>query len=206
MAQTHNPSDEQVWQAIATERRRLVELLAGLPDSDWDRDSLCAGWRVREVVAHVVISSGASTSWLLWQLVRARGSIDRLNHNTAVRLAEQISTAELLDRLRDRIDARFTPISTTPTDRLMDLLVHGQDIAVPLGLRHQIPAEPARWSLQRIWTMGWPFHADRKLGGYQLVATDTDWSAGEGTVIAAPASDLLLLLTGRTSPTVLATD
>ncbi|NEW37934.1 maleylpyruvate isomerase family mycothiol-dependent enzyme [Nocardia cyriacigeorgica] len=206
MAQAHNPSDEQVWQAIAAERRRLVELLAALPDSDWNRDSLCAGWRVREVVAHVVISSGSSTSWLLWQLVRARGSIDRLNHDTAVRLARQVSTAELLDLLRDRIDTRFTPIRTTPTDRLMDLLVHGQDIAVPLGLSHEIPAEPARWSLHRLWTMGWPFHAERQLAGYRLSATDTDWRVGEGTLIAARASTLLLLLTGRITPTVLVGD
>ncbi|WP_280232843.1 maleylpyruvate isomerase family mycothiol-dependent enzyme [Nocardia cyriacigeorgica] len=206
MTQTATPSHEQVWQAIAAERRRLIELLAALPDSDWHRDSLCEGWRVREVVAHVVISSGASTGWLLWQLVRARGSVDRLNRDTALRLAARASTAELLDRLRDRVETRFTPIGTTPTDRLMDLLVHGQDIAVPLGVRHQIPADPARWSLHRIWTMGWPFHAERELAGYRLVATDTNWSAGSGTPITAPASELLLVLTGRISPTVLVPD
>ncbi|MBF6285736.1 maleylpyruvate isomerase family mycothiol-dependent enzyme [Nocardia cyriacigeorgica] len=200
MTQVPAPSEEQIWQAVAAERRRLIELLADLPEQAWDHDSLCEGWRVREVVAHVVISSEAKLGWLLWQLVRARGSIDRLNRDTAIRLAAQVDSAELLRRLRASADRRFTPIGSTPTDRLMDLLVHGQDITVPLGLRYEIPAEPARWALHRVWTMGWPFHAARKLAGYRLTATDTDWSAGEGTPIAAPASTLLLVLTGRTSP------
>lgn len=200
MTQVPSPSGEQIWQAVAAERRRLIDLLADLPEQAWDHDSLCEGWRVREVVAHMVISSDATVSRLLRELVRARGSIDRLNRDTAIRLAAQVDSAELLRRLRTCIDRRVTPIGTTPTDRLMDLLVHGQDIAVPLGMRHEIPADPARWALQRIWTMGWPFRAERTLAGYRLSATDTGWSAGEGVLIAAPASTLLLVLTGRISP------
>ncbi|NEW28993.1 maleylpyruvate isomerase family mycothiol-dependent enzyme [Nocardia cyriacigeorgica] len=206
MTQVSTPSEEQIWRAVAAERERLADLLASLPGHAWDQDSLCAGWRVREVVAHVVISSDASLGRLLWELVRAHGSIDRLNRDTAIRLATQLDSAGLLRRLRASADRRITPIGTTPTDRLMDLLVHGQDIAVPLGLRYEIPEEPARWSLQRIWTMGWPFHAARNFAGYRLRATDADWSAGDGVLIAAPASRLLLLLTGRIAPTSLIAD
>ncbi|WP_280468963.1 maleylpyruvate isomerase family mycothiol-dependent enzyme [Nocardia cyriacigeorgica] len=200
MTQGPTPSEEQIWQAVAAERRRLIDMLADLPEQAWDQDSLCGGWRVRDVVAHVVISSEAKVGWLLWQLVRAGGSIDRLNRDTAIHLAVQVDSAELLRRFHACVDRRFTPIGSTPTDRLMDLLVHGQDIAVPLGLRYEIPAEPARWALHRIWTMGWPFHAARKLAGYRLTATDTDWSAGEGAMVTAPAATLLLVLTGRVSP------
>ncbi|MGY2063718.1 hypothetical protein ACW9HQ_53220, partial [Nocardia gipuzkoensis] len=48
-----------------------------------------------------------------------------------------------------------------------------------------------------VWTMGWPFHARRRLHQFRLTATDTDWTAGEGPEIQGPILPLLLLLTGR---------
>ena len=81
---------------------------------------------------------------------------------------------------------------------LFDTLVHVQDVAVPLGIEHS-PAEPAvTAALDRVWAMGWPFHARRQLAGLRLVATDTSWAAGEGTAeVHGPAMSLLLLMTGR---------
>ena len=80
-----------------------------------------------------------------------------------------------------------------------DVLVHGQDIAIPLGRDHPMPAEAARAGADRVWTMGWPFWARRRLRGVRLLATDTDWSAGVGVELQGPIKMLLLLLTGRTT-------
>ena len=80
-----------------------------------------------------------------------------------------------------------------------DVLVHGQDIAIPLGRDHPMPAEAARAGADRVWTMGWPFWARRRLRGVRLLATDTDWSAGVGVELRGPIKMLLLLLTGRTT-------
>ena len=57
--------------------------------------------------------------------------------------------------------------------------------------------EAARNALQRAWSMGWPFHARRRLAGYRLTATDADWAAGDGPRIAGTTVALLLLATGR---------
>ncbi|WIM93630.1 maleylpyruvate isomerase N-terminal domain-containing protein [Actinoplanes oblitus] len=43
----------EVTRAIAAQRGDLAEMLAGLSEEQWDAGTLCAGWRVREVVAHV---------------------------------------------------------------------------------------------------------------------------------------------------------
>jgi hypothetical protein len=43
----------------------------------------------------------------------------------------------------------------------------------------------------------WPFHPKRDLRRFRLQATDTDWSIEDGSKIAAPIGDLLLLITGR---------
>ncbi|MFI1376117.1 hypothetical protein ACH4UY_29450 [Streptomyces longwoodensis] len=82
---------------------------------------------------------------------------------------------------------------------LFDVVVHSQDIALPLGRQFAVPAEHSREGLQRVWDMGWPFHAQRRLAGYALRATDADWAVGAGPRISGPTLALLLLATGRTA-------
>lgn len=82
---------------------------------------------------------------------------------------------------------------------LLDLVVHGQDIAVPLGLVRAVPPRAAEATLRRIWAMGWPFHARRRLGTFSLRAEDCDWSVGVGPDVTGTSADLLLLATGRTT-------
>ncbi|MBY8856410.1 maleylpyruvate isomerase family mycothiol-dependent enzyme [Nocardia sp. CA2R105] len=190
-------STEQIWQAVDTERAGLAEMLEALPETEWDHASLCDGWRVRDVVAHLVLSARPRIGWLLLNLARARGSLDRAIRDTAIRHADARTSAQLLAELRESIGARVAPIGTTPTDRLMDLLVHGQDIAVPLGIAHTVPVAAARSALDRIWRTGAPFHAPEKFDGYRLEATDTDWAVGDGLVIEGSVTALLLVLTGR---------
>ncbi|WP_336083788.1 maleylpyruvate isomerase family mycothiol-dependent enzyme [Nocardia sp. SSK8] len=197
---TEQPTTEMIWRAVAHERTTLTALLADLPESGWDTASLCAGWRVRDVVAHLILATRTTVGALIVNLIRARGDVDRLIHDTAVRLADRTATADLLADLRASVDSRAVPIGTTPLDRLMDLLVHGQDIAVPLGVDRVMPTDAAQWSLDRVWSMGAPFHAPARLVGYALTATDTGWTAGSGTPITGTAAELLLLVTGRTSP------
>ena len=47
---------EQSWQVITEQRLGLARLLEGLSDSEWEQPSLCAGWRVRDVAAHVAMA------------------------------------------------------------------------------------------------------------------------------------------------------
>ncbi|MGY4103231.1 maleylpyruvate isomerase family mycothiol-dependent enzyme [Nocardia sp. R16R-3T] len=187
---------DQIWQAVAAERASLVELLETMSEADWDRSSLCEGWRVRDVVAHIVLSARPSVGWILFNLIRARGDVDRLIRETAIRHAENTTTAQLATELRDSIGLRLTAVGTTAADRLMDLLVHGQDITVPLGIAREMPNDAARLALERVWTTGM-FGSRRKLAAYRLVATDVGWAAGDGLVIEGPAAALLLLATGR---------
>ncbi|MCR8579763.1 maleylpyruvate isomerase N-terminal domain-containing protein [Streptomyces sp. Isolate_219] len=58
----------EVRAAIAAERRELAELFDTLRTDQWNEQSLCAGWRVREVVAHMTMGSASpcprrSASW-----------------------------------------------------------------------------------------------------------------------------------------------
>jgi hypothetical protein len=66
-----------------------------------------------------------------------------------------------------------------------------------------LPMPPAAADgASRVWSMGWPFWAKRRLRGMRLTATDVDRSVGSGAEIRGPIRGLLLLLTGRTAAAV----
>jgi uncharacterized protein (TIGR03083 family) len=189
---------EQSWQVITEQRLGLARLLDGLSDDDWEQPSLCAGWRVRDVAAHVAMAPQVpGLGSMLADGIRARGSFHRLNHDIAVRHAAR-PTCDIVAELRRYADSRRLPVVTNYRNILFDVLVHAQDIAIPLSREFPIPPEAALAGADRVWTMGWPFWARRRLRGLGLVATDIDWSAGAGVELRGPIGMLLLLLTGRT--------
>lgn len=189
---------DESWRVIARQRRELADLLDGLSAAEWETPSLCAGWRVRDVAAHVALApQPPSIRAMTADAVRARGRFHQLNHDLAVRHAQRPVT-DLVDGLRRYADSRRLPIVTNYRNILFDTLVHAQDIALPLGRQLPTPPEAAAAAATRVWTMGWPFWARRRLRAVRLVATDVNWAVGTGPDVTGPIDALLLLLTGRT--------
>jgi uncharacterized protein (TIGR03083 family) len=191
---------DQSWQVIAGQRLSLADLLDDLSEADWETPSLCAGWRVRDVAAHMAMAPQVpSLSSMIADGIRARGSFHRLNHDVAVRHADSRSCGQIVAELRQYAYSRRLPVVTNYRNILFDILVHGQDIAVPLHRHHPMPPDAATAGATRVWTMGWPFWARHRLRGVELVATDTGWTAGRGAAVRGTIDALLLLLTGRTA-------
>lgn len=81
---------ETSWRVIEQERLSLADLLAGLTDDQWDAPSLCAGWRIKDVAAHVALAPQPPSPWtMLIEGVRAGGRIHKINHDFSVRYAER---------------------------------------------------------------------------------------------------------------------
>jgi uncharacterized protein (TIGR03083 family) len=189
---------DEKWRVIADQRRALADLVAALPDEDLDRPSLCTRWRVRDVAAHVALTPRSpGVVGILRAAVRARGDFDEVNRAMAVAHADALG-AGLAAELHAVADSRRKPLVTTRDNLLFDTLVHVQDVAVPLGRDVAVPVDAAREAAERVWRMGWPFRARRRLRGLELSATDTSWTRGHGAPVRGRIRDLLLLLTGRT--------
>jgi uncharacterized protein (TIGR03083 family) len=190
-------SRDESWQVIEQERLTLADLLATLSDPECELPSLCAGWRIKDVAAHLALApQPPSLGGMLVAGARAGGRFNRLNHDLAVAHANTPGL-DLVTELRHHAASRRLPAVTNYRNILFDVLVHGQDIAVPLGRERAMPLGAARSGAQRVWSMGWPFWAKHRLGGITLSATDTDWSVGRGARVEGPISALLLLVTGR---------
>ena len=150
---------------------------------------------MRDFAAHVALShTGLGAATLA--LARAGGSFSRMIHDTAVRHAA-VPVEQLVVETRALAGSRRHAVGTTYLEPLLDVLVHGQDVALPLGRIRPMPLEAAATAATRVWTMGWPFHAKRKLRGLRLTATDVSWSAGQGAYVEGPIAAILLLPTGR---------
>ncbi|MCF7551634.1 maleylpyruvate isomerase family mycothiol-dependent enzyme [Pseudonocardia sp. WMMC193] len=180
---------------IDTARAELADLLAGLTPAQWEQPSLCAGWRVREVAAHVALTAESPFTQVA-AMVRSGFRFDRMVDATA-RAHAAVPTSQLVDEVRGLVGVRRRPPGTVPADPLNDVLVHTQDIARPLGLDIAIPAEPATVAADLVWRRAFPFRARDRVRGRELVATDVEWRRGAGEPLEAPIGDLLLILTGR---------
>lgn len=188
----------ELWLAVDAERARTAELLEGLSDVEWTHPSLCAGWTVRDVAAHLTLAPQITIGGALVEFTKARGSFHRMVHDTAVKQAA-LPTAELVALLRGAVGCRRLAPGQKLKDALMDVLVHTQDVALPLGRTWPMPAQAATTSADHLWQMGWPFHTQRRMRGLRLVATDVEWSAGDGAEVRGSIDALLMLLAGRTA-------
>jgi uncharacterized protein (TIGR03083 family) len=185
---------DAVWQHIDTERAWLTELLDSLPDEAWRRPSLCTGWTVRDVAAHLTFAH-TPVHELLWPAIRAGFRYDRIIHDAAVR--SPLTHGEIVAVLRGFIGSRRRVAFITDLEPLIDILVHNQDISVPLGVEHPMPPDAAAAAADRVLSTPRPIRRWRPPQGVRLVATDVDWSYGTGAVVHRPMQSHLLALTGR---------
>jgi uncharacterized protein (TIGR03083 family) len=181
---------------VAAERYTLADQLEDLTDAEWAAPSLCAGWTVHDVVAHLTMSTRTTVPRFVLMAVRARGDVDRGFADEARERAARFGPDELVEQLRTmaHVDRRLR--LSGPLDPLNDVLVHGQDVALALGRDRPVPVERAEPCLGHTWSA--PFvGAAKRFAGLRLVATDCAWTQGEGPEVRGPASGLLLALNGR---------
>jgi len=189
---------DQIWAAIDAQRLRVADLLDELTDDQWRHPSLCQGWTVRDVAAHLTLQQ---IRWgeALAAVVKYRGNVDRGIHLAARDRAAAMSTAQLTAAIRATIGSRRHNAGVTNRETLIDILVHGLDIAIPLRRSLPIPPDAATTAVTRMWTMRFPppLPATKAMKQFQVTATDTDWSAGTGPQVHGPIGAILLASSGR---------
>ena len=182
---------------IAAERRAIADMLDGLSPQQWETQSLCAGWKVRHVAAHlsVVLTHGMGT--LLLAAIRAGGNLDRANRIVVAREAAR-PIPDIVGDLRANADSRFTPPTFGSEASLTEILLHGEDMRVPLDIADGRPAERWQGALDLLLSpKGRRGFAAKGLPPLRYVATDTEWAHGSGDEVRGPARALALTISGR---------
>ncbi|GAB2686657.1 maleylpyruvate isomerase family mycothiol-dependent enzyme [Kribbella swartbergensis] len=190
-------TDPTILAWTEAERLDLADFLDTLDADDWNVPSLCTGWTIHHVAAHLTTSTRTTLGVALRGMIRARFDFDRMEDVMARECAARFTPAELIAQFRETAGSARRAPGAGPLDPLVDALVHGQDIARPLGRERVMPAEQTLAALEHVRNSAF-YGARKRFRGMRLVATDADWSAGDGAEeLRATAADLLLLATGR---------
>ena len=126
---------------IAAERTELAEVLGKLPAERWDDPTLCAGWRVREVVAHITMPFRYSSRRFVFELARSRGKFNAMADRCARRDAAVMTPDELAMALRSNASHPWQPPGGGYEGALTHDVIHGLDITEALGLGRRVPED-----------------------------------------------------------------
>ncbi|MGV0636282.1 maleylpyruvate isomerase family mycothiol-dependent enzyme [Mycolicibacillus trivialis] len=179
----------------AAERAELAVLLRSLTPQQWQTPSLCAGWTVRDVVAHMLSYEELSPAGFAGRYIR--GGL-RLRRANTIGLDDYAGHGrqQLLDLLDRSIRPRGFTTAFGGRIALTDGMIHQQDIRRPLGILRDIPAERLVPALN-FARIAPPLGAGWRIRGLHLTATDFEWTAGRGPEVWGPGEALLLCVAGR---------
>jgi uncharacterized protein (TIGR03083 family) len=182
------------------ENADLSAYLHQLADEDWERPSLCEGWRVRDVVGHLLYGNEMHLSTLPIRLARYGFSSDRSGKAYSIARAEGRSPAELVAAFDQRDPWAGTCRVFPARLVLLDRLVHHQDIRRALGHQREVPEARLLAVLEASPRLGSVFGARRRTSGLRFEATDVPWSWGRGPTVRGPGEALLMTMLGRPQP------
>jgi uncharacterized protein (TIGR03083 family) len=181
----------------------LASLMDELDDAEFDRASLCDGWRVRDVVSHLLLGHVTPMPTMVGLIARSGFNVPRASRLGSARYGSTHSVAELRAEWHEVVDGRVRKgisrrISTK--ELFVDHLIHHQDIVRPLDRSRSIPAERLTAALDAMPTIGGFLKSKQRMRGLTWTADDVEWTFGSGPDVTGPAEALILLVSGRRTP------
>jgi uncharacterized protein (TIGR03083 family) len=184
-----------VWPTIHAERAALATDLESLKDTDWDTQSLCEGWTVRDVLAHMTGTAKISPFGFFPKLIGSGFSLKKMQEKD-INTERGTSPADTLASFRAEINSSKHPPGPSDT-WLGETLVHAEDIRRPLGIKHEYPSDEAIRVADFYKGSNLVIGAKKRIAGLKLQATDADWSHGDGPEVSGSMISLVMVMAGR---------
>jgi uncharacterized protein (TIGR03083 family) len=188
-------ADPALWAMNQEQRRDLAEMLGGLTDEQWAAGTLCSGWSVRDMAAHLVAVARMTPGRFVRELVGAGFRINVLADRDIARRAG-LAPKDLVAELRETADRTSGPPGP-PQTPLSEAVVHSMDITRPLGITREIPPQTLITVLNFYRNTQLMIGAKKRIAGLRLSATDLEWQHGDGPEVSGPADSMLLAMAGR---------
>ncbi len=185
-----------IWPAVHAERKALAADLRGFGPEDWDRPSLCSGWTVRDVLAHMTSAAKLTPPAFFGQMIGSGFSFDKVQEK-GVAAQRGASPADTLANFESVLTSVKHPPGPTAT-WLGETIVHSEDIRRAAGIKHAYPVDAVVTVADFYKGSNLLIGAKNRIAGLTLRATDADWSHGTGPEVKGPVLSLVLAMTGRT--------
>jgi uncharacterized protein (TIGR03083 family) len=191
---------EQDFQAlVGPQFRALADTLAAEPASIADAPSLCEGWAVKNVIAHMTMAARYDGPAFMAELAAVGNDFAALSEKVARRDGE-LAFGKLLDHLRSDTMAVWAPPGGGAAGALSHVVIHGLDITTALDLPRTADDRATALVLTSLADGAVAAHFGVDPTGRLLKAIDLDWQSGAGEPVEAAAADLVLALAGRPRP------
>ena len=184
------------WATVAAQRAILADELDRLESDQWNEPSLCQGWQVRHVVAHLIGEATTTPGRAVAGIVRNGFRLNAFIRSDALRRGEQ-PPAQLAAAYRSTIHLRTGPPGNTPANALVAAVCHTSDIFRPLGRTTPFGPQLLALAARRLARAGYPIGAKKRIRGLRLAATDADFELGDGPLVEGPIEALMLAIAGR---------
>lgn len=184
-----------IWTTIHAERKALAADLDGLNEGQWDTPSLCTGWTVRDVVAHMTASAKISPPQFFGKLIGSGFSLKRMQEKD-IATERGSSPADTLARFKAEVNSSKHPPGPNDT-WLGEAIVHSEDIRRALNIKHDYPTDAAVRVANFYKGSNLIIGAKSRIAGLKLKATDAEWATGDGPEVLGPIVALVMAMTGR---------
>ena len=183
---------------IALQRRAVADVLESLSAEEWQAPSLCDGWRIQEMAAHLTMPFRVGNPRFFLSVIGAGGSIPKVMNRFALAHGGE-PPASLIAYLRDNAESRFVPPTFPDVASLNEIVVHGFDVSIPTGRHVEVPEEVSRLVLDYLVSpkVGYVHSTKGLANGVHLVSTDSTWSWGSGPEVTGTNFGLIMLLARR---------
>ena len=187
-----------VWELLFAERKDLADFLDALTADQWDTQSLCTEWNVRDAAAHVILGITMTKGAFIKSFAKSGFNFNKAMARDAKEFGARPPDV-IVKELRAHIDDRTLPPGVKPPNMLGDTIVHQQDCRRPLGMLRQVPPERLRVALDAMKGVQPVLGNRKRIAGLELVATDMDWTCGDGPEVRGTGEALLMMMNGRSA-------
>ncbi len=185
------------WTSIKNGREALGDYLAGLSTEEWNRPSLCAGWTVKDVAAHMLVIPTMSKGKVFGSFLGSGFNLDKMNAKLIKQLTATLSTEQIAAETKASAGSHRMPPGLKLPGVFTELAVHSSDISEGAGKAFALPVEDYVAALEHLKNVQPVFGSKQRIAGLTLRAIDADWSTGSGPTVEGPAQQLMLAVAGR---------
>lgn len=181
---------------ICQEREALAADMGAIDEAAWATPSLCPGWTVRDVLAHMTALARMTPPKFFQKLIASGFSPSRLQARD-IEQEKGSSADETLARFHSVSNSNNRLRAVPEKTALGETVLHSEDIRRPLGIQHEYPLHAVVTVVDAYKGSNLVAGTKRRIAGLALQATDIDWSTGTGPVVSGPMLSLLMAMAGR---------
>ena len=186
-----------IWDRIETDRVALADYLDTLTAQDWDAQSWCDEWSVKDVALHLLVSPTMSKGKIFGAFLGSGFNLDKMSAKLIKSMTASMSTAEVAATTRSSAGVRSAPPGLKPIGVFAEVLVHSSDISLALGRPLVASVEDSVIGLEHMKDVQPVLGNRKRIAGLRMRATDADWSTGDGPLVEGPAQYVLAAMCGR---------